>query len=411
MSALAEVLHNPERLAALEATGVLDSEPEACFDRFTQLVRKILYCPVVLISFVDKDRQFFKSADGLPQPYAARRQTPLSHSFCQYVVFSGKALVIEDARRHPLVQNNLAIRDLGVVAYLGMPLTTAEGQTLGSLCAIDVEPHHWTDKEIAILQDIAASVVTEIELRTLAKMFQANYLHLRKLEIQRDELVHMLVHDLRNPLSSLLGGLDLLNQAGELDDEQKECLALANTGGELLLCMINDILDISKSEAGRLEINRSEEDAAEIALQARDQVAQLATTLSVVLKMDLPEHLPSFMIDAGKTVRVLVNLLANAIQHTPSGGKVTLAAQVSEGAMVFSVTDNGCGISPEARAFIFEKFGQTKAQSSGRTSSGLGLPFCKMVVEAHGGKITVESELGKGTVFRLAIPCAPSANH
>lgn len=411
MPTLSETLHNPERLAALEASGLLDSEPEESFDRFTQLVRKILNCPVALVSLVDQERQFFKSAYGLPQPYATTRETPLSHSFCQHVVCSQKPLVIDDARQHPLVQTNLAIRDLGVVSYLGMPLTTAGGQTLGSLCAIDTVSHHWTDKSIVILQDIAASVMTEIELRLLAKRFQANYLHLRNLEIQRDELVHMLVHDLRNPLASLLGGLDLLQQTGQLDNEQKECLAMANTGGELLLWMINDILDVSKSEAGRLALNRTEEEVADIACQAHDQVVMLATTLGVMLKMEMSGHLPRLMVDAGKTVRVLVNLLANAIQHTPKRGLVTLKAEVSGDAMVFSVADNGCGIPLEAQALIFEKFGHTQEQSSHRVSTGLGLPFCKMVVEAHGGQITVESELGKGTVFRFSIPLASPSKH
>lgn len=125
---------NSDRLTVLEKTGLLDSPPEAAFDRMTALAGKILRAPV---SLVDKDRQFFKSAMGLPEPWALARETPLSHSFCQHVADSGEPLIVADARRHPLVRDNLAISEIGVVAYAGVPLTTSTGQSLGSCCAAE----------------------------------------------------------------------------------------------------------------------------------------------------------------------------------------------------------------------------------------------------------------------------------
>ena len=122
---------------------------------------------MALVSLVEQERQFFKSCVGLPEPWASRRQTPLSHSFCQHVVNAGEPLIIEDAREHPRVRDNLAIRDLDVIAYAGIPLITSAGHALGSLCAIDSEPRRWTEDEIATLRDLAASVVTEIEMRAL----------------------------------------------------------------------------------------------------------------------------------------------------------------------------------------------------------------------------------------------------
>ncbi|NDJ61401.1 MAG: GAF domain-containing protein [Chloroflexi bacterium] len=163
------ILQKPTRLALLRDLDVLDTPAEAAFDRLTRMVRQILGVPVSLVSLVDADRQFFKSQCGLPEPWATERQTLLSHSFCQHTVANGAAgagpLLIEDARLHPLVHDNLAIRDLKVIAYAGIPLTTSSGQTLGSLCAIDHQPRQWADAEIALLSDLGQSVITELELR------------------------------------------------------------------------------------------------------------------------------------------------------------------------------------------------------------------------------------------------------
>ena len=155
----------PERLRALQKTGLLDSPPEEPFDRLTQLVCRVLGVPVSLVSLVDADRQFFKSQRGLPEPWSQVRETPLTHSFCQHVVIRGEALVIDDAASDADICDNLAIRDLGVAAYLGVPLTTPEGHILGSLCAIDIKPRNWSQSDLLTLQDIAHAVMGEIALR------------------------------------------------------------------------------------------------------------------------------------------------------------------------------------------------------------------------------------------------------
>jgi PAS domain-containing protein len=147
---------------------LLDTPAEESFDRLTRLASRILRAPVALVSLVDEDRQFFKSCIGLPEPWSSRRQTPLSHSFCQYTIASGGPLVVEDAREHPLLADNAAIRDLGVVAYAGIPLVTPEGDALGTFCVIDTRPRAWSAEEIGILRDLAGSALTEIALRAEA---------------------------------------------------------------------------------------------------------------------------------------------------------------------------------------------------------------------------------------------------
>jgi formate hydrogenlyase transcriptional activator len=162
-------LQNAERLEALRRASILDTPPEASFDRLTKLATRILHVPVALVSLVDENRQFFKSCVGLPEPWASLRQTPLTHSFCKHAVASGQPLIVSDARQDPLVKDNLAVSELGVIAYAGIPLTTTEGLTLGSFCVIDSKPHEWTEEELEILQSLAASVMTEIGTRRLAE--------------------------------------------------------------------------------------------------------------------------------------------------------------------------------------------------------------------------------------------------
>ena len=152
-----------ERVHLLVKSKLLDSGSEEVYDRFTKLAAMLLNAPVSLISLIDKDRQYFKSFYGLPEPWASRQQTPLSHSICQYVVSSRKPLIVADVRTEELLKDNLSIPDLGVIAYLGFPLEV-ENQMLGSFCVIDTKPHLWTEREIEIVRELAHFVTAEIAL-------------------------------------------------------------------------------------------------------------------------------------------------------------------------------------------------------------------------------------------------------
>jgi diguanylate cyclase (GGDEF)-like protein len=160
-----EAISDGARIAALRELGVLDTDPEPEFDRFTRLAVDLLGVPMALVTLVEHDRQFFKSACGLPEDWANARQTPLSHSFCQHVVAGRRPLIIADARTHPLVADNLAVRDLSVIAYAGLPLTLTDGHVVGAFCAINTHPHEWTEHELRILGDLAAAVRAQLELR------------------------------------------------------------------------------------------------------------------------------------------------------------------------------------------------------------------------------------------------------
>jgi two-component system cell cycle sensor histidine kinase/response regulator CckA len=159
------LLTRPDRLTALRQTALLDTPPEEGFDRLTRMAARLLGAPISLISLVTDDRQFFKSAIGLPEPWASSRTAPISFSFCPTVAGTGEPLVVEDARRHPLLRHTPALRELAWVSYAGVPLITREGHVLGSFCVVDRMPRLWSERDIALLQDLAASAVTEIALR------------------------------------------------------------------------------------------------------------------------------------------------------------------------------------------------------------------------------------------------------
>ncbi len=158
-------LSDPARLLALADARVMDTPPDEMFDRAARLATTFLGVPVGLASFVDVDRQFFKAQCGLPGGLDAGRETPLSHSLCQYVVAHDRPLAVSDAREHPLLGANGAVSDLGVIAYLGVPIHAPNGASIGSFCAIDDTPRVWKDSDVDVLSDLAAMIETELHLR------------------------------------------------------------------------------------------------------------------------------------------------------------------------------------------------------------------------------------------------------
>lgn len=408
-------LRDPGRLTALAQSGVAPGRRAAedgALDRLASLAGKILRAPVALVSLVDKDRQIFQGLVGdLPEPWCSQRETPLEYSFCQHVVMSGKPLVVHDAANDPRLAGNLAIRDLGVASYLGVPLTTLEGHVLGSLCVLDGVSRQWTNEDIETLNGLAAFANTELELRrTSHKMAEAAG-HDRARTAEGADGTHLLVHDLRTPLNSLLLGLQTLPLLGPLNLEQREVLEVASRGGYALMSLVNDMLDLSAAEAGSqgLELHLTPIFPVEIMESSIRQVSSLARQRGIDLQLEIPSAATlssRFPGDGDKLTRALVNLLGNAIKFTPSRGKITAVAHATEDAVEFSVRDTGRGIDPADHERIFHRFVRVgrNADGDGGRSSGLGLAFCKMVAEAHGGVIKVESELERGSNFCLRVP-------
>jgi signal transduction histidine kinase len=234
----------------------------------------------------------------------------------------------------------------------------------------------------------------------LFEQLQNNYMRLQELERQRDDMRNMIVHDLRTPLTALIIGIEMLEMDDALSETQQEIVAIAAGGGRTLLGMINDLLDVEKMESGLTELQYDEIDPVSLVSGAMKQVAFLAEESRTALVTDVAANLPTFAGDGKKLTRTLVNLIGNAIKFT-GAGTVTVTAHQDPAAIRFAVRDTGQGIPAESFGRIFEKFGQLDSR---RVGTGLGLAFCKLAVEAHGGRIMVESTLGTGSTFSFTIP-------
>jgi len=226
-----------------------------------------------------------------------------------------------------------------------------------------------------------------------------------KLEKFRDDLIHLIVHDLKNPLTGILStaGLFLEGLLGPLTGEQRKSIETIQNSSKKLSNLISDILDVSRSEEGRLKPALSSfkvEDLLKNILWLEDYTKKEGKQLEIIAEKDL-----TLVADQNLLIRVLENLLSNAIKHTPPKGKITLRIGKENQQVLFEVQDSGEGIPKEYLDRIFEKFFKVENQIlKTKIDTGLGLTFCKLAVEAHGGKIGAESEVGKGSRFYFSLP-------
>lgn len=233
---------------------------------------------------------------------------------------------------------------------------------------------------------------------------------LRRLQQMRDDLTRMIVHDMRTPLTNVLTGLQTIEFA-EYDPElTRELLPEAIHASEDLADMVNNLLDISKMEAGELRPTREKLSAAELVAKALGRVNHLAEKGGIELRTDLEDGLELYA-DPGLLRRVLVNLLDNAIKFTPAGGSVTVEGRREAGGVRMCVHDTGEGIPEDQLGRLFQKFVQVERKDRRkRPGTGLGLAFVKLAVEAHGGQVSVRSRLGEGSSFCFTIPDEPIEN-
>lgn len=226
----------------------------------------------------------------------------------------------------------------------------------------------------------------------------------------RDDMTHMLIHDLRSPLTVLMGSMDFMQGAFTKQDSENFAmlLGMAQRSSERMLGMVNELLDISKLESGELILHPEAIDARSLIEDVVARFAPLATSAQITLEISVAPNLPPLHVDAQLIGRVLYNLLDNAIKFTPDGGHIRLWArpdpESAPDRLHVGVSDTGPGIPPEEQPRLFEKFQQVSSVEGRRAGTGLGLPFCKLTVEAHGGRIWVESEVGKGSTFIMTLP-------
>jgi signal transduction histidine kinase len=217
-------------------------------------------------------------------------------------------------------------------------------------------------------------------------------------------------HELRTPMNAILGFSEVLADGmfGEINDKQAEYLRDILESGRHLLSLINDILDLSKIEAGRMELEPDDFDLPSAIDNALTLVRERAGRRSIVLGREIDGRVGMIRGDERKVKQVVLNLLSNAIKFTPEGGRIDVRAGVNEGMVEVSVTDTGVGIAPEDQETVFEEFRQVGTADKKVEGTGLGLALSRKFVELHGGRIWVKSEVGQGSTFTFTLPARPT---
>ncbi len=232
-------------------------------------------------------------------------------------------------------------------------------------------------------------------------------LRLREMDRLKSEFLANMSHELRTPLTAIIGFSELLidKVMGEMSEEQAGCVENILTSGQHLLKLINDILDLSKIEAGKMELHMEAFQLGTIIGFVKNTVSPLVERKGQTLKIEVADGIPDIYADPGKIKQLLLNLVGNAIKFTPDGGTITIGADFKDNYFAISVTDTGIGIKPEDREKIFQEFQQAEGSTSREYGgTGLGLTLTKRLTEMHGGKIEVESEVGKGSKFIAFLP-------
>jgi signal transduction histidine kinase len=249
--------------------------------------------------------------------------------------------------------------------------------------------------------EVDARVQTHLELRRQKRALQESYERLKELERLRDSLTHMIVHDMRSPLSAIVASLELLQTVMPAQpSDLASMLRAARSSAAMLTEMVAQLLDISRLEAGQMPLHKTQCDLTKTAQGVIDSLA--ASTAGRHLRLSAPEPVPA-LCDADIVRRIISNFLGNALKFTPREGEISTSVTREKTAVRVAVKDNGAGIPPQYHQKIFEKFGQVDGKEK-KLGIGLGLTFCKLAVEAHGGRIGLESQVSQGSTFWFTLP-------
>jgi signal transduction histidine kinase len=343
-----------------------------------------------------------------PPPGAARVERGMSE--IGQVAELRVPIVTNDPANHRQPGLSPWMTEEGIQSFAGFPLVVGD-QLLGVLAVYQRRPlDRNTIELLTLFAQHAATAIQEAHLFHLATEQTARLAavnaELQRANQHKAEFLANMSHELRTPLNSILGFSQLLleGDGGVLTRDQGQDVEIIRQNGQHLLSLINDLLDISKLEAGKAQLHRGEVEVEPLILECVESVGSLAKTKALELSYNVAEDVGRVFADGPKLKQVLLNLLGNAIKFTESGGvRVTAERQGAE--LIISVRDTGIGVPPEDSERIFESFTQGKSGVSGKyQGTGLGLAICRRLVEMHGGRIWVKSTPGQGSTFTFSIP-------
>jgi signal transduction histidine kinase len=390
--------NDAERVAAVQRYQILDTPPDGSFDRITALAARLLRVPISTITIVDTDRIWFKSKHGIDANQIGR-----DPGLCASAICHEDTWIVSDAASDPRTLENPLVRgELGLRYYVGAPLTTQDGFNLGTLNVIDREPREPSPEEIATLEDLAAIVVDELELRLAALREERN------LEGMRTDFLTTAAHELRTPLAAVYGAAATLSQKRATSEEARDLLIdTIEQQSERLATIVENILLASRLETGRIQIVREPFDPSWLARSAVETArARMPSSRTIdLIASDDTRQLDS---DPGKVRQILVNLIDNAGQYSPGDTPIEVRVETDEHSVRFVVRDEGLGIPAEEQNRIFDRFHRLDPeQTRGASGTGLGLYIARELARELGGLIVLESAPGEGSTFTLELPLQP----
>jgi GAF domain-containing protein len=312
-------------------------------------------------------------------------------------------IALEGAYESP-VRN--ALIDAGHRALLGVPLLS-EDEVIGVLAVTSKTPGEFAPEIVRLLSTFATQSALAIQNARLFHEVADKSRQLEAASRHKSEFLANMSHELRTPLNAILGFSEVLAERmfGEVNEKQAEYLQDILSSGRHLLSLINDILDLSKVEAGRLELELGRFHLPTALDNALTLVRERATRHGIALTQQVDPGIGDIVADERKVKQILLNLLSNAVKFTPEGGRVGLTVTTADGVVTIAVSDTGIGIAPEDQAAIFEEFRQVgRDDARKQEGTGLGLTLAKKFVELHGGRIGVQSQVGQGSTFAFTLP-------
>ena len=383
------------RLDLLDDYHVLDTGPEEDFDQLAWLAAELCDAPIALVSIVDRERLFFKSRFGIDASEMARAD----FGFCEQCVASGELLVVPDAEANPRFAQFPAVRSGLVRFYAGAPLEVEAGFALGTLCVIDQIPRDLDDKQRTALRALARQVVAQLELRrTLARQ--------RQLDQLKNDFVGMIAHDLRSPITVIAGFTELLARDWQIlaEADRNKFLSLIAGNVHNLSRLVDDVLEVAEVDSAEFQLEVKSFDLGKL---VEKTVLELSTVHGAQrLRLEVPDQVPLALGDEGRCRQVLVNLVSNALKFSPPSAPVTISVSIEDACLAVAVRDEGVGIPKDDQSKLFERFSRLASSDADSKGTGLGLYICKQLVEAQGGRITVDSAPGSGSTFRYTVPRA-----
>ncbi len=370
------------------------------FEILTRRVKDLLGIGACSIALVDRSSNelIFQAASGGGAETVIGERVPWGHGIVGAAAQSGKPVNVSNVARDERFYQEIDRKQTQFVtqSILAVPMIS-QGQVVGVVEGLNKPGGFDSEDErlLCALASLAASVVENANLVSAR----------RELEQLRENLTNMIVHDLRSPVGTISNSLEMLKriQQDGRPDQAPPLIDIASRATRRLMNLVDSLLDISRLEAGQELTDRRSTPIKTLIRSAVDQLGLYAQRKRIDITVECSDRLPFVFADSEMIERVLVNLLGNAIKFTPVDGKVSISAEVDKGFMCVRVRDNGPGIAPEHRQRVFDKFARVH-QQEGVGGSGLGLAFCRLAVEAHGGRIWVESSLGQGSTFFFTLP-------